>query len=192
MDLSGTNIGLRDRTIVLADAMKHSSTITHLNLSCNYFEGGCFLSILAEAIKHDSTIRQLDLSENSLSDVGLGDDGLNDDACTELAEAIKHYSTIIQLDLSKNHVSDGNVTALADAIKHNSTIRQLDLSENELELASIIALHWRTQLKKFNDYTVEFIKRSSWRWRLFCTGGSSKTQFNNNAVEFVLEFPSWL
>ena len=145
LDLSGTNIGLRDRTIVLADAMKHNSTITHLNLSCNYFEGGCFLSILAEAIKHDSTIRQLDLSENSLSDVGLGDDGLNDDACTELAEAIKHYSTIIQLDLSKNHVSDGNVTALADAIKHNSTIRQLDLSENELELASIIALHWRTQ-----------------------------------------------
>ena len=145
LDLSGTNIGLRDRTIVLADAMKHNSTITHLNLSCNYFEGGCFLSILAEAIKHDSTIRQLDLSENSLSDVGLGDDGFNDDACTELAEAIKHYSTIIQLDLSKNHVSDGNVTALADAIKHNSTIRQLDLSENELELASIIALHWRTQ-----------------------------------------------
>ena len=144
LDLSGTNIGLRDRTIVLADAMKHNSTITHLNLSCNYFEG-CFLSILAEAIKHDSTIRQLDLSENSLSDVGLGDDGLNDDACTELAEAIKHYSTIIQLDLSKNHVSDGNVTTLADAIKHNSTIRQLDLSENELELASIIALHWRTQ-----------------------------------------------
>ena len=145
LDLSRTNFGLRDRTIVLADAMKHNSTITHLNLLCNYFEGDCFLSILAEAIKHDSTIRQLDLSENSLSDVGLGDDGLNDDACTELAEAIKHYSTIIQLDLSKNHVSDGNVTALADAIKHNSTIRQLDLSENELELALMIVLHWRTQ-----------------------------------------------
>ena len=148
LDLSGTNIGLRDRTIVLADAIKHNSTITHLNLSCNYFGGGDFLSRLAEAIKHDSTIRQLDLSENRLNDVGLGDDGLNDDACTELAEAIKHYSnysTIIQLDLSKNHVSDSNVTALADAIKDNSTIKQLDLSENELELALMIVLHWRTQ-----------------------------------------------
>ena len=145
--MSRTNSGLRDCHIVLADTIKHNSTITHLNLSCNTFGlGDC--TALAEAIKQNSTIRQLDLSENRLNDVGLGGDGLNDDACTELAESIKHYSnysTIIQLDLSKNHVSDSNVNALADAIKDNSTIKQLDLSENELELALMIVLHWRTQ-----------------------------------------------
>ena len=127
LNLSRTDLGFFDCAIMLADAIKHNSTITHLNLSCNDFGGGGFLSILAEATKHNSTIRQLDLSEN-----GVSDDGLNDDACTELAKAIKHNSTIIQLDLSKNRISDGNFTALADAIKHNSTIRQLDLSENDL------------------------------------------------------------
>ena len=134
LDLSGTNSGFGDWNIALADVIKYNSTVTHLNLSSNEFGGGVLTNLVeacVEAIKHDLTVRQLDLSEN-----GLGDDGLNDDACTdacaELAEAIKHNSTIIQLNLSKNHLSDGNLTVLADAIKHNSTIRQLDLSENGL------------------------------------------------------------
>ena len=117
------------RLSTLAEAIKHNSTITQLNLSCvELGTGDC--TALAEAIKHNSTITQLNLSDNEL---GTGD-------CTALAEAIKHNSTITQLNLRYNGLGTGDCTALAEAIKHNSTITQLDLSWNELGTGDCTAL----------------------------------------------------
>ena len=104
MDLSQTYIGLGDCNIVLADAIKHNSSITHLNLSSNPFGlGDC--TALAEAIKQNSTIRQLDLS------------GTNCGICDRymvLADAVKHNSTITHLNLSCNSFGLGDCTALAE------------------------------------------------------------------------------
>ena len=120
LNLSDRNVPsgvFRDCT-TLAEAIKHNSTITHLNLSGNFLGHGDFTA-LAEAIKHNSTIRQLDLSENRF---GV------DDSNIVLADAIKHNSTMTHLNLSCNFLGLGDCTALAEAIKHNLTIRQLDLS----------------------------------------------------------------
>ena len=117
------------RLSTLAEAIKHNSTITQLNLSYNELgTGDC--TALAEAIKHNSTIIQLDLSSTELS---ICD-------CTALGEAIKHNSTITQLNLSYNELGTGDCTALAEAIKHNSTITQLNLSYNQLGIGDCTAL----------------------------------------------------
>ena len=126
MNLSGKNLpfGVFGDCTTLAEAIKGNSTITHLNLSYNFFGlGDC--TALAEAIKHNSTIRQLDLSG---TDIGLGDCSI------ALADAIKHNSTITHLNLSCNSLGLVDGTALAEAIKHNSTIRQLDLSGTDIGL----------------------------------------------------------
>ena len=151
MNLSGKNLpfGVFGDCTTLAEVIKSNSTITHLNLSCNFF-GLCDCTALAEAIKHNSTLRQLDLSQNRF---GVGDCNILADAikhnstithlnlssnsfglkeCTALAEAIKHNSTITHLNLSCNFFGLGDCTALAEAIKHNSTIRQLNLSRTNL------------------------------------------------------------
>ena len=133
MNLSGKNLpfGVFGDCTTLAEVIKRNSTITHLNLSCNFF-GLCDCTALAEAIKHNSTIRQLDLSQNRF---GVGDCNI------VLADAIKHNSTITHLNLSSNSFGLVECTALAEAIKHNSTIRQLDLSGTSIGLgASSIAL----------------------------------------------------
>ena len=126
MNLSGKNLpfGVFGDCTTLAEAIKRNSTITHLNLSCNFFGlGDC--TALAEAIKHNSTIRQLDLSQNRF---GVGDSNI------VLADAIKHNSTITHLNLSCNFLGLVDSTALAEAIKHNSTIKQLDLSGTDIGL----------------------------------------------------------
>ena len=120
LNLSYIELGTGDCT-ALAEAIKHNSTITQLNLSDNELgTGGC--TALAEAIKHNSTITQLNLSDNEL---GTGD-------CSALTEAIKHNLTITQLSLSYNQLGTGDCTALAEEIKHNSTITHLNLSCNQL------------------------------------------------------------
>ena len=127
MNLSGKNLpfGVFSDCTTLAEAIKRNSTITHLNLSCNFFGlGDC--TALAEAIKHNSAIRQLDLSQNRF---GVGDCNI------VLADAIKHNSTITHLNLSCNYLGLVDCTALAEAIKHNSTIRQLDLSGTDIGLS---------------------------------------------------------
>ena len=128
MNLSGKNLpfGVFGDCTTLAEAIKRNSTITHLNLSCNFF-GLCDCTALAEAIKHNSTIRQLDLSENRF---GVGDCNI------VLADAIKHNSTITHLNLSRNSFGLVECTALAEAIKHNSTITQLDLSGTSIGLGA--------------------------------------------------------
>ena len=127
MNLSGKNLpfGVFGDCTTLAEVIKSNSTITHLNLSCNFF-GLCDCTALAEAIKHNSTLRQLDLSQNRF---GVGD-------CNILADAIKHNSTITHLNLSSNSFGFKECTALAEAIKHNSTIRQLDLSGTSIGLGA--------------------------------------------------------
>ena len=128
LNLLWCELGTGDFT-ALAEAIKHNSIITELNLSANELgPGDC--TALAEAIKHNSTITRLDLTYNKL---GTGD-------CTALAEAIKHNSTITQLDLSWNKLGSGDCTGLAEAIKRNSTITQLDLSGNELGSGNPAAL----------------------------------------------------
>ena len=115
---------------VVAEAIKHNSTITQMDLSGDVFHTDCSAILaLAEAIKQNSTITKLELS------IFLGHTN-----CTALAEAIRHNSTITQLDLSKNQLGAANCTAVAEAISHNSTITQLDLSHNNLGAAGCAAL----------------------------------------------------
>ena len=66
--MSWNELGTGDCT-ALAEAIKHNSTITQLNLGYNGpGTGDC--TALAEAIKHSSTITQLNLTDNEL---GTGD-----------------------------------------------------------------------------------------------------------------------
>ena len=84
--MAGNEIGTGD-CAALAEAMKHNSTITQLNLERNGL-GTRDCTALAEVIKHNLTVRQLDLARNEPC---TGDR-------TALAEAIKHNSTITQLN----------------------------------------------------------------------------------------------
>ena len=205
MNLSGKNLpfGVFGDCTTLAEVIKSNSTITHLNLSCNFF-GLCDCTALAEAIKHNSTLRQLDLSQNRF---GVGDCNILADAikhnstithlnlssnsfglkeCTALAEAIKHNSTITHLNLSCNFFGLGDCTALAEAIKHNSTIRQLNLSRTNLGFVDC-AIVLADAIKHNSTIThLNLSCNESWRrWSFFYTGGSNQTQFNNKTVGFV-------
>ena len=123
---------------IIAEALKHNSTITSLDLACSNI-GVEESKYLAEALKHNSTLTSLDLESNNIGDEGV----------KFLAEALKCNSTLTSLYLGGNNISNEGVKVLAEAFKHNSTLVSLDLGH--IEMTDSLELTASKNLLIFND-----------------------------------------
>ena len=157
--------------IAVANAIQHSHTLRHLNLSTNSINDDRVVA-MAQALHHNSSLESLYLSNNSISDDGavalaealhhdsvlerlyLSNNSISDDGAVALAQALHHNSTLEWLDLSNNRISDAGAGALAQALHHNSTLKGLELSNNSISGDGVVpmaqALHHNSTLRWLN------------------------------------------
>jgi len=108
-------------------------------------------AILADALKHNTTLEELDFHNNRVSDLGvhslaevlssnnsivkalgLGSNGITDKGAEHLAEMLKTNHTITWLALAGNQIGDRGVQLLANTLAHeNKSLLVLSLHVNK-------------------------------------------------------------
>ena len=97
-------------------------------------------AVLADALKHNTTLEELDFHNNRVSDtgvhslaevlssntsivkaLGLGSNGITDKGAEHLAEMLKTNRTITWLALAGNQIGDRGVQLLANTLAHQNT-----------------------------------------------------------------------
>ena len=115
--------------VVLADVLKSNTTVTKLDLSCNFI-GDSGAAGLAEALKYNTTLTVLNMSNNGIGDAGAAG----------FAEALKYNTTLTVLNMSNNGIGDAGAAGLAEALKSNTTLTELMLEINSIGAASAAGL----------------------------------------------------
>jgi hypothetical protein len=95
---------------------------------------------IAEALKKNNTLLELNLSYNKI----------DDDGAIAIVEALKENSTLLNLILCNNNIGDNGarVIAEAEALKENNSIKLIDLTYNEKisrETKNYITLSFKTR-----------------------------------------------
>ena len=119
LDLSGNY--LRD---CIFQALRHNTTLVHLNLSCIVLNGTSQVALTTMLEKH-KTLTHLDLSRNYLRDCSI-------------FQALQHNTTLVHLNLSNARLvaTEDTAQALTTMLQVNKTLTHLDLSKNEAFLGS--------------------------------------------------------
>ena len=115
--------------VVLAEALKVNSTITHVDLE-RFFIGDEGAIALAEALAVNKTITFLNLSKNNILRTGV----------QKLAEALEKNQSIKSLNLSINNIGPFGARKLALALKKNSTLSELNLKSTRIQSTGVKAL----------------------------------------------------
>eukprot|EP01038_Epipyxis_sp_PR26KG_P010804 gene10804-14504_t len=102
--------------------LNFSSAAMHDSRFRSAGNGNSNARILGRILKHNNTVDNVDLSYN----------GLDDDGIKEICEAIKVNKSITQLNLSSNHFGETGAAYLIDALKNNNSLTKIDLSRNAL------------------------------------------------------------
>jgi len=117
LDLSNV---VEDR-LELYDALKVNTSLTSLNLSCNYLDD-IFILFLSE-ILYKNKLVTLDLSRNIITNSG----------CKTIAAALLSNTSLETLNLAYNEIEDRGAAYLSVALRTNKTLKMLDLSHNFIE-----------------------------------------------------------
>ena len=138
IDLSKQQLLDRDMETIVKQALIEKEC-TRLDLGYNVFtpKGA---AILADALKHNTTLEELDFHNNRVSDVGvhslaqvlstntsivkalgLGSNGITDKGAEHLAEMLKTNRTVTWLALAGNQIGDRGVQLLADTLANQNT-----------------------------------------------------------------------
>ena len=127
LNLSNNGIG-DDEAKAIAEALKHSTSVTHLNLSGNIIgpEGG---KVIGAVLRHNTSVTHLYLSHNEIHDYGA----------KALAEALKDNASVTHLTLKSNNIGDEGGKALLSCLKVNMTIKQLHCFSATLSKSSAFA-----------------------------------------------------
>ena len=153
LDMSSlTEVDLSSATIrnvgaaVISVVLEKNSSLTHLDLSFNAFDG--VVSSLSKALKANSSLTFLNLEGNcigdsgasslfdaltansSLTDLNLGLNSIGNAGASFLSKALKANSSLTDLDLSGNSIGDTGASSLFEALKANSSLNKLDLTDN--------------------------------------------------------------
>jgi hypothetical protein len=138
VDLSKQQLVDRDMETVIQQALIEKEC-TRLDLGYNNITSRG-ASILADALKHNTTLEELDFHNNRVLDIGvhslaevlssntsivkalgLGSNGITDKGAEHLAEMLKTNRTITWLALAGNQIGDRGVQLLADTLAHQNT-----------------------------------------------------------------------
>ena len=129
---------------VISVVLEKNSSLTHLDLSFNAFDG--VASCLSKALKANSSLTFLNLEGNcigdsgasslsnalkaksSLTDLNLSDNRIGDAGASFLSQALKANSSLTNLNLSINSIGDTGASSLSEALKANSSLTNLNLS----------------------------------------------------------------
>jgi len=123
--INGSGVGV----IALADAIKQSTSLTTLVLSCNML-GYPGVAALTEAIKQSKSLVTVDLRANHIGDVGA----------TTFADAIKQSTSLTTVNLSYNMIGYVGALALASAIAQSTYLATVNLNYNPIGDVGAIAL----------------------------------------------------
>ena len=105
---------------VISVVLEKNSSLTHLDLSFNVFDG--VVSSLSKALKANSSLTFLNLEGNCIGDSGA----------SSLSKALKAKSSLTDLNLSNNRIGDAGASFLSQALKANSSLTNLNLSINSI------------------------------------------------------------
>ncbi|CAH3193879.1 unnamed protein product [Porites evermanni] len=105
---------------VISVVLEKNSSLTHLDLSFNLFDG--VAPSLSKALKANSSLTSLNLKGNS-----IGEDG-----ASSLSKTLKANSSLTDLNLSYNRIGDAGASFLSQALKANSSLTNLNLSINSI------------------------------------------------------------
>ena len=133
---------------VISVVLEKNSSLTHLDLSFNAFDG--VVSSLSKALKANSSLTFLNLEGNcigdsgasslskalkaksSLTDLNLSNNRIGDAGASFLSQALKANSSLTNLNLSINSIGDTGASSLSEALKANSSLTNLNLSINSI------------------------------------------------------------
>ena len=119
VDLSSAEIQ-NSGAAVISVVLEKNSSLTHLDLSFNLFDG--VVPSLSKALKANFSLTSLNLKGNS-----VGEDG-----ASSLSKALKANSSLTDLNLSHNRIGDAGASFLSQALKANSSLTDLNLSINSI------------------------------------------------------------
>jgi Ran GTPase-activating protein (RanGAP) involved in mRNA processing and transport len=138
VDLSKQQLLDRDMETVVKQALIEKECI-RLDLGYNVITSKG-AAVLADALKHNTTLEELDFHNNRVSDtgvhslaevlssntsivkaLGLGSNGITDKGAEHLAEMLKTNRTITWLALAGNQIGDRGVQLLANTLAHQNT-----------------------------------------------------------------------
>ena len=119
VDLSSAEI-MNIGAVVISVVLERNSSLTHLDLSFNLFDG--VAPSLSKALKANSSLTSLNLEGNF-----IGEDG-----ASSLSKALKANSSLTDLNLSVNRIGDAGASFLSQALKANSSLTNLNLSINSI------------------------------------------------------------
>ena len=141
----------------IGECIKHTATLTHLNLSQNAF-GDVGGRSLAEQLPRLKTLTELMLIENRLGCEGLASisaaikpaqrlksislysNVISDEGVASLARALSSVNHLETLELGKNFVTERGVDALISSFKDVPNLRYLGLRGNKIAEAGFVAL----------------------------------------------------
>ena len=133
---------------VISVVLEKNSSLTHLDLSFNAFDG--VASCLSKALKANSSVTSLNLGGNfvgedgasslskalkansSLTNLNLSLNSIGDDGASSLSKALKANSSLTSLNLSSTSIGDAGASSLSKALKANSSLANLNLSINSI------------------------------------------------------------
>ena len=133
---------------VISVVLEKNSSLTHLDLSFNAFDG--VASSLSKALKANSSLTSLNLGGNfvgedgasslskalkansSLTNLNLSVNSIGDDGASSLSKALKANSSLTSLNLSSTSIGDAGASSLSKALKANSSLANLNLSINSI------------------------------------------------------------
>ncbi|UJR07915.1 hypothetical protein I4U23_012198 [Adineta vaga] len=153
LDLGSNNI-TADGALIIANALRSSTTIQRIYLSDN--------RIADEGVHHLS----LSIKNSSLLVLGLSKNRITDNGIHHLSQMLETNHQLIVLGLEENQISVQGLAALAIALKSNHTLQRLLLAEN----------------KRINDISFDYIvdiirnNQSLQRFDIRCCNLSSETK----------------
>ncbi|GFS91829.1 leucine-rich repeat-containing protein 74A [Nephila pilipes] len=187
LDLSENDLGDVEFTEIATTLMK-VDRIKELILSKNSASAACGL-VFGTSINKCSALERLDLSSNFLEEGAAGlfgtfklsnlkylnfsDNGINDEAMSDLAKGLRGNKSIQELDLSNNFISNKGIIEFAPALKKNSTLEILRLTNNPFHgIATNVLLRSTGENLKLLDISgiqvnLEFLKT----WHKFKKSG---------------------
>ena len=101
----------------LALALSKTSTLKHLNLSCNKISSDDTAYKLSSVITNNLSLKSINLSNCCLQESGI----------IIIAEALANITSLLSIDMSRNSITDNSMQSMAAAVGENLLLEQLNL-----------------------------------------------------------------
>jgi hypothetical protein len=117
---------LDDEAVLLSNALKHNSSITHFQLRANAVTSTGAKAI-AEAIRGHRSLQLLSLRGNNI----------NDEGAIAIAEALRANQSLIGISLRENEITHEGARRLINALEVNTTLKGLAIYDNSVPAKEI-------------------------------------------------------